>query len=304
MSQTNRCLSETWWKVSKEDEYKKNNNLKASDVMLIKDWIRKKPHLPQLNDNQIIMFLRVCDYSLELSKKSIDLNYTTRSNLPEFFSKRDLDDARVQTAMEHAHFGVIPDSVNNDCYIICKVLEVDLSKFILEDFIKYCFMFHDMTHLEFGSCDGYIYIVDMKNVNLALLLRLQISVVGHMLKFWQDCSTYRIKAFHIVNGGHIFKRVLQVFQQFFNSELLKLIHLHDNFETLKEFINSDIIPSEYGGLGKSLKELQGETDELLEKYKDWFREEENQRIDESKKNFSRRSTDESIQGSFRKLDID
>lgn len=43
------ATNEKWWKITKEEEYKNNKKLKPIDVSFIKEWIRKQPHLPQLN---------------------------------------------------------------------------------------------------------------------------------------------------------------------------------------------------------------------------------------------------------------
>lgn len=131
---TESALNENWWKIKKEEEYKKNKNLNRSDVNTVQEWIKKQPHLPQLNgaskfgfinvypftitisnhvfqlailicflylDNQIIMFLRACNYSLEQTKMSINLNYTMRTKLPEFFSQRDLQRKQTETVLEY-----------------------------------------------------------------------------------------------------------------------------------------------------------------------------------------------------------
>lgn len=47
------------------------------------------------------MFLRACDYSLERTKETIDLNYTTRTKLPDFFSERDLERKAIKIGMEY-----------------------------------------------------------------------------------------------------------------------------------------------------------------------------------------------------------
>lgn len=68
-------------------------------------------------------------------------------------------------------------------YSYCK--EIDLAKFNADELIKLFLMFHDMTQMEYGSCSGYTYLIDLKNVTIKILLRLPISAVGNLLKFWQ-----------------------------------------------------------------------------------------------------------------------
>uniref|UniRef100_T1HM77 CRAL-TRIO domain-containing protein n=2 Tax=Rhodnius TaxID=13248 RepID=T1HM77_RHOPR len=300
---TESALNENWWKIKKEEEYKKNKNLNRSDVNTVQEWIKKQPHLPQLNDNQIIMFLRACNYSLEQTKMSINLNYTMRTKLPEFFSQRDLQRKQTETVLEYLQLASLRKPEDDDIIIYSYCKEIDLAKFNADELIKLFLMFHDMTQMEYGSCSGYTYLIDLKNVTIKILLRLPISAVGNLLKFWQDCSTYTIKQIHIINGGHVYKTILQIVQQFFDSEFLNKIQLHENYESLKKSLNINDIPEEYEGKGKSIAKLNEETMGVFKQYNEWFKAEETQRIDEKKKMF-KKSIDDDLQGSFRKLDID
>ncbi|GBP34441.1 hypothetical protein EVAR_25044_1 [Eumeta japonica] len=60
------------------------------DVKLLKDWINKQPHLPKdLDDKVLKRFLHSCYYSLEKTKKCIELFFSIRSSSPELFTNRD-----------------------------------------------------------------------------------------------------------------------------------------------------------------------------------------------------------------------
>lgn len=49
----------------------------------LKEWIRKSAHLRSRTDDQfLVAFLRGCKYSLEMSKKKLDMFYTLRTHIP------------------------------------------------------------------------------------------------------------------------------------------------------------------------------------------------------------------------------
>ncbi|KAK9506675.1 hypothetical protein O3M35_008567 [Rhynocoris fuscipes] len=302
---TNCTMPEKWWKVSKEEEYKKYKDLKPTDVKVIKEWIEKQPHLPALNDNQIIMFLRACEYSLERTKETIDLNYTARTKLTEFFEQRDIERNKINIAMDYLQIAVLPERVNDLMVVVGTIKELnDFSKLFVDEYIKLAIMIHDMTHLEYGSSEGYIYILDLKNVTFSLVLHVPLTLAAKALKFWQYCATYRIRGIHIVNGGHVFEKAFPLFKPFLKPEIVAMIQLHSNYESLRKAVNPRALPSDYGGKCASIEELSRKAQKNTQLIKEWFIEEEKQRVDEKKRLSKPKNDFLDIQGSFKKLDID
>uniref|UniRef100_A0A1B6M8G4 Uncharacterized protein n=1 Tax=Graphocephala atropunctata TaxID=36148 RepID=A0A1B6M8G4_9HEMI len=80
---------EGMFKVTLEDEFKKNPELKAEDIENIQTWMKTQPHLPPVPDLMVVMFLQACQWDLKLTKKTIDMYYTLKTELTEFFADRD-----------------------------------------------------------------------------------------------------------------------------------------------------------------------------------------------------------------------
>lgn len=67
------------------------------DIICIRDWLAKLPHLPQdISDRKIEIFLVFNKFSLEKAKKKIDLYYTIRCFLPEFYSRTYSKDQKIR----------------------------------------------------------------------------------------------------------------------------------------------------------------------------------------------------------------
>lgn len=74
--------------VSFNEELRRNPELKRSDVQSLQDWLKKQPHLPEITDSEIALFLHSNYYRSEPSKKTIEAFYSIRSHIPEFFGNR------------------------------------------------------------------------------------------------------------------------------------------------------------------------------------------------------------------------
>lgn len=73
----------------------------AEDLDVLRTWIAKQPHLrARTNDQFLIAFLRGCKFSMERAKEKVDMYYTIRGAIPEFFANRDPTDDTLSYIME------------------------------------------------------------------------------------------------------------------------------------------------------------------------------------------------------------
>lgn len=71
------------------------------DVAAIREWLARQPHLPQdMDDQRVRTFLRGCKFSLEKVKKKLDMYYTMRNAVPEFFLHRDVSQPELAAVMD------------------------------------------------------------------------------------------------------------------------------------------------------------------------------------------------------------
>jgi len=86
------------------EQAKKNVNevpeRREADVQAIRDWLKKQPHIiAEPSDQLIISFLRGCKFSLERTKEKLDMYYTMKTIVPEFFKNRDLNSPVLREIM-------------------------------------------------------------------------------------------------------------------------------------------------------------------------------------------------------------
>ncbi|CAG2069039.1 unnamed protein product [Timema podura] len=59
-------------------------------VRTLQDWLRQQPHLPEFADTRLLWgFWLLRKMSLERTKQTVDMYYTVRNLIPEFFKNRD-----------------------------------------------------------------------------------------------------------------------------------------------------------------------------------------------------------------------
>ncbi|XP_014244485.1 clavesin-2-like [Cimex lectularius] len=295
---------EAYWKVSLEEEFKRNKELKQDDLTLIKDWMSKTPHLPKLIDVQIVLFLRACNFSLERTKEVIDLNYTMRTRLPEMFADRDLKRDWLQKAMANMNVTFMPNrDKHGNVVVLYQIKKMDISNFNMEEYAKLTFMLQDMSNCMLGSAPGYVFIQDLQNLTFSEILQCPISSTSNMLKFTQEASNCVIKGLHFINGGMVIEKLFALMNPFLKPDVKKLIFVHSTVDSMVEAVGKEVVPSDYGGTGPSWKELNEKTIQDLNEHQQYFFEEMKQRVVE-KKRTANELKEYGIQGSFKKLELD
>lgn len=103
-----------------EDEFRRTES-----ILAMREWLKKQPHLSSMNIGNykairmntslttslttlwitidtitLLNFLRGCKYSLEKAKKKLDLTFTLRGALPEFFGDWDPMAPDIQEALK------------------------------------------------------------------------------------------------------------------------------------------------------------------------------------------------------------
>jgi hypothetical protein len=104
-----RSLSSELWQNANNDLHE-DPKRRALDVQAIREWLKKQPHIRANPDDQtIIAFLRGCKFSLERTKEKLDMHYTLKTALPEFFHGRDFENKVLREILDmgYAHLAAL-----------------------------------------------------------------------------------------------------------------------------------------------------------------------------------------------------
>ncbi|KAL7647540.1 UNVERIFIED_CONTAM: hypothetical protein RMT77_001140 [Armadillidium vulgare] len=88
-------LSPELLKIAKE-ELHEDPERRQNDIEYIREWLQKQPHITARTDDwTILRYLRGCKFSLENTKKKLDIFYTCKNFTPEWYSNRDPLDPKM-----------------------------------------------------------------------------------------------------------------------------------------------------------------------------------------------------------------
>uniref|UniRef100_A0AAR5Q4E5 CRAL-TRIO domain-containing protein n=1 Tax=Dendroctonus ponderosae TaxID=77166 RepID=A0AAR5Q4E5_DENPD len=282
---------------------------RQSDLEHIKEWMLKQPHLPDSwDDERIMTFLRGCKFSLEKTKRKLDMYFTMRTACPEFFANRDITRPELQHIAQLGHLpplpGLTPDGKR---IIVMRGKDKDIDTPPLGDVAKVVLMIGDVRlAAEETGVAGDVYILDASVASASHFSKVSPSLAKKFLVCVQEAYPVKLKEVHVVNVSPLVDTIVQFVKPFLKEKIRNRIYLHSSFDTLHEKIPKDILPEEYGGTAGKLQEFHEAWMKKLEEYGPWFRAQEDLKADESKRPGKPTNYDDlfGIDGSFRQLSID
>ncbi|XP_064076633.1 uncharacterized protein LOC135194772 [Vanessa tameamea] len=295
-----------------QDELNEDPARIASDVQHVKDWLSKQPHLRARKDDQwLVAFLRGCKYSLERTKEKLDLYYSMRTLAPDLFSV--LPGDKVFTdIMNIGTYLILPKSTTPDSprVAIVRPGSYDPDKYKLSDIFSVSIVLQRILLMEDDATviSGVRTILDLEGVTLAHYLQMTPAMMKKMAVLSQDAAPMRMKGTHYINTPAGFETVFSAIKNLLNEKNRQRLYVHNkNYEEMYSHgISKDILPTEYGGNGGTIKEIIDHWKDKVQKYSSWLEEDLKYGTDESKRS-GQPKTPESmfgLEGSFRQLNFD
>lgn len=294
--------------ITLDEEFSKNPELRKDDLELLREWAQKQPHLPQVLDTELVLFLHSCNYSVESAKSALDTYFTTRSHLPEFFANRDASLPEVQNACAATGFVTLPKATPEGYKVIFfRPVDQDLSKFVHADVKKVFLMVIDLWLRSEGTAPGHVIVFDMNGVSFSHFTRLSLITFKKFFFYLQDALPFRLKGLHFVNVVPFMDKMMAMMKPFMKKEISSVIHIHtEGLESLFKHVSQDIFPEDYGGTAPPFMELYERVLPRLLANREYFEAEEQRVVDETKRQGRSRTADElfGVEGTFKKLEID
>ncbi|XP_063628798.1 alpha-tocopherol transfer protein-like isoform X1 [Cydia splendana] len=299
---------EMWKKI--RVELKEDLETCDRDAALIRDWLKKQPHLPDDWDYQCLLtFLRGSSYSLEKCKRKLDMYFTMRAACPEFFTERDITKPALKDVyMTKIQGPPLPGITPNGRRVtLIRGTHPNLDAKQITDVLKLALMIGDvrLTEEKVGVA-GDVYILDATVLGPSLLARLSPSVIKKFLICVQEAYPVKLKEVHIINTSSIVERFVNFIKPFLKEKIRKRIYVHKGMKELSKHIPLEMLPTEYGGKSPSIEVLHEQWRLKLEEYRDWFAAQESVKANEALRPGRPTNYDElfGIDGSFRQLSID
>ncbi|KAK6640584.1 hypothetical protein RUM44_012280 [Polyplax serrata] len=296
--------------VFSETELELWKKSQSKELITLREWLKKQPHLPQgVSDQQLLALLHSCSNSIEQTKGKIDSYYTIRTHAPEIFFNRSVTSkqmvlARKITRISPLRFAT-PEGYNA---IFIDSVDPDVANYSFVEAMKIASLAIDVLVHCFPQEKGNVLVFDMKNSAVAHVIKTNLTTLKKAMVYVQKALPFVLKQIHVINAFPLIQQIQLLIKPFVDDNLSKMIHIHmqDNMESFYEFIPRKSLPKDYGGEADSLQDLNEKLYQLMLNYDPFLKSMDALVVDENKRtNASPISGDLfGIQGSFRKLDLD
>ncbi|CAH2016315.1 unnamed protein product [Acanthoscelides obtectus] len=241
-------------------------------------WLKEeRPDLNAKTETKYLLpFLRGCKFNLEKTKQKIINYYTMRRDEPIWFKNRNPLLPEVEELVRLGIFLPLRQTSDGRLVIIIRTAAHNPSIHSLEDIFKVGKMILDIAVMESESCQIYggLAIFDMSGVTIWHAKQMTINIIRRAVFAWQN-YTIRPKRLDFINAPIYINLVLSIFKSFMTQKMKSRVRvIYGGAKSLYKEIDRDILPSDYGGKGESVKELSKYWYEKLVQYQDWFAEDE------------------------------
>ncbi|XP_050501111.1 retinol-binding protein pinta-like [Diabrotica virgifera virgifera] len=242
----------------------------AEDVIVIKEWIKSQPHLPEVPSTSIIeSFLVTNKFSIEKTKNKLDMYYSIRTMIPECFKNSHPNLPHMIEITKYVQYIPLPKLTKD-------MFRVNISKLSGNPkyFDVYNFFAHQININEIRLHEelilGDVLLVDLKDVSLGHMVKVTPQHIKKAVLVLEKVFSNRIKQIHLVNPSTSVDMLVSVLKSTLKQKLADRIQVHNNIETLLNHMSSEILPKEYGGTERPVAELQELWKQKLQQYGDRF----------------------------------
>ncbi|CAG9820572.1 unnamed protein product [Phaedon cochleariae] len=250
----------------------------------IKIWLKSQPHLPEMPDKKIIMnFLFMNKFSVEGTKQRLDMYYTKQTLVPEFFENSHPESSRMQCYLDTAYYIPLPKSTEDGYRIsVFKLINADPEHFNALDFFGSTYNSIEIR-LHEDHFVGEIVIYDLKDASLRHIMKFTPVSLKKAATLLEKVLNNSVQQLHILNYPSYAESLINLVKKLLKPKIAERLHLHQGIDTISEFLPSRLLPEDYNGQERSLKELNELWRKKLSDYRERFDALTTLRVDETKR---------------------
>ncbi|KAF5293984.1 hypothetical protein FQR65_LT10955 [Abscondita terminalis] len=281
----------------------------GQNIAYIREWLLKQPHIHARTDNStLLIFLRNCKFSLEKTKSKIDSYYSTKTAFPELFKNRDPFQPKFQYILKNNIISLLPRLSKGPVLILARVANGDPDIFSVEDALKFGMLLTEIIlKLDiYSNIVGHVFLIDFKDLPIKYFIQLTPTFLRKLATCFVNVYPVTIKAVHIINLPLPLVTAANILKSFLSSKLQNkfFIYVQGDLHGIQQHFPSSVMPTEYGGEAGPFGDLCAQFKATVESYREWIIDDEQYLCIEEKRQPKHDIDSFSVDGSFRKLEID
>lgn len=265
----------------------------ARDLADIKTWITDTAHMRNVrqDDSFLRLFLRGCNYNVKETKEKLDMYFSVRSMLPNWFDNWDPTEASLQKIIAAGVFMPLQGFDRLGRYsILVRMGRVMPATMSAEDCYKVLIMIFNMViegNIQ-SQTKGMALVVDMEGMGAMHTTLMNPNLLKKLVIVFQEAFPFDndvlvdLSSVYFLNMPKILEKLFSIFTSFLNKRYKKMIKIQDKETgTMVDEMGTDILPAEYGGHNRDCEELALFWEEELIRQEAWLSAQREYRTDES-----------------------
>ncbi|KAH1029824.1 hypothetical protein HUJ05_002984 [Dendroctonus ponderosae] len=287
-----------------EKELGKSKQDLEKDSQIVEDWLKTQPHLPEIPSKAVIQsFILFNKFSIEATKQKLDMYYTIRKTLPEFFKKHPCSPEMVLAAKVEYIFPLPKLSKDARRIIYIKINEdYGPESFSFEAFVAHIYNVYEILFRE-DLFVGAHFIIDCVALQMSHATKLNLMTMKKTSIVSEKVFSNRVASINLINVPPFIEGTLKLVNAALPEKVRSRLEVHKNADDMLKLFSKKILPKDIGGDEESLATLADLWSKKFEEYKTLFDKLTTINVDESKRP-TKLVNDELLgfYGNFKKLD--
>lgn len=208
--------------------------------------------------------MKVYNFDIEKSKILLELNLELRWKNPKLFENRDFLSEEFQKSLKMFQFFLLPQKTeSNNKVSFFRVTDTNPDTYCVLELCRMMLAVMDIRYVTIDEDleDSDIAIIDMKGFGFKHFLKntASLSLLKTNTKYAQEAVPVRVIQSHYINCSSAVYKFYSFLKPFISKEVQNSIKIHENLNSLYDFVPKAMLPNEYGGSA-------GLSDDL---HKDW-----------------------------------
>ncbi|XP_049886291.1 clavesin-1 [Pectinophora gossypiella] len=281
-------------------------------LRIMREWIQQNNDIRNVrtDDCFLLRFLRQKKFSIPMAQQTLLKYLSLKKYYLEYFTNLDCEDPKLEEILRNGYIAVSPvRDASGRRVIVYNMGKFNALKFNCWDMCRaHVLVYETLLEDPMNQVCGFTHVGDGSGASAAHVITWNPSDFARLMKWGEQSMPMRHKEFHIVNAPSALKYIIDFAVSKVTPKMAQRLHIHTNLKQLHKQMDTSCLPTIYGGpiplqdmieftrqlLSDQRKKVLGLDDmELL-----------NTRGIISSRQKSTNGDIQSVQGSFRKLEID